>query len=158
MIGTDNRQEFGRLRHRPDASLRLRARWIAQTRRRFLAPQPNGDWRSSADGPLLCPFSLLTGNFTGNFVKSCLRERQRLQIMAPLQGFRCEFPTQWNRELFSRNREFLRSNREILSIKNVPGSDFCRDSSVHITRIAMSAASLLRHKTNSAELSHHRVM
>ena len=35
-------------------------------------------WRSSADGPLLCPFSLLTGNFTGNFAKSRLRERQRL--------------------------------------------------------------------------------
>jgi hypothetical protein len=27
-------------------------------------------WRRSADGPLLCPFSLLTGNFTGNFVES----------------------------------------------------------------------------------------
>ena len=24
-------------------------------------------WRSSADAPLLCPFSLLRGNFTGNF-------------------------------------------------------------------------------------------
>jgi hypothetical protein len=34
-------------------------------------------WRSSADGPLLCPFSLLTGNFTGNFAKSCLWEPQR---------------------------------------------------------------------------------
>lgn len=27
-------------------------------------------WRTSADGPLLCLFSLLTGNFTGNFAKS----------------------------------------------------------------------------------------
>ena len=27
-------------------------------------------WRSSVDSPLLCPFSLLTGNFTGNFAKS----------------------------------------------------------------------------------------
>jgi GMC oxidoreductase len=35
-------------------------------------------WRSSADGPLLCPFSLLTGNFTGNFAKSRLLARQRL--------------------------------------------------------------------------------
>jgi hypothetical protein len=35
-------------------------------------------WRRSADGPLLCPFSLLTGNFTGNFAKSWLLARQRL--------------------------------------------------------------------------------
>jgi hypothetical protein len=33
-------------------------------------------WRSSADGPLLCPFSLLTGNFTGNFAKSQPREHR----------------------------------------------------------------------------------
>ena len=32
--------------------------------------------------------------------------------MASLLGFRCEFPTQRNRELFSRNREFCRKNRE----------------------------------------------
>src|SRR5450759_5524648 len=43
-------------------------------------------WRRSADGPLLCPFSLLTGNFTGNFVKSRLLARQRLQIVALGQG------------------------------------------------------------------------
>jgi hypothetical protein len=35
-------------------------------------------WRRSADGTLLCPFSLLTGNFTGNFAKSRLLARQRL--------------------------------------------------------------------------------
>ena len=35
IIDFDHRQEFGLLRNRPDASLRLRARWIAQTRRRF---------------------------------------------------------------------------------------------------------------------------
>ena len=34
-IGTANRQEFGLLRNWPDASLRLRARWIAKTRRRL---------------------------------------------------------------------------------------------------------------------------
>ena len=50
-------------------------------------------WRSSADGPLLCSVSLLTGNFTGNFAKSQLWARQRLQLMASLQGFRCKFPT-----------------------------------------------------------------
>jgi hypothetical protein len=36
-----HRQEFGLLRNRPDASLLLRARWIAQTRRRF-GTQTNG--------------------------------------------------------------------------------------------------------------------
>jgi hypothetical protein len=35
MISTAHRQEFGLLRNRPDASLLLRARWIAQTRRRL---------------------------------------------------------------------------------------------------------------------------
>lgn len=41
-----------------------------------------GGWRSSADGPLLCPFSLLTGNFTGILQSHGLWERQRPQIMA----------------------------------------------------------------------------
>ena len=35
IINSTHRQEFGLLRNRPDASLLLRARWIAQTRRRF---------------------------------------------------------------------------------------------------------------------------
>jgi len=35
-------------------------------------------WRRSADGPLLCFNSPLTGNFTGNFAKSWLLARQRL--------------------------------------------------------------------------------
>jgi len=35
VIASAHRQEFGLLRNRPDASLLLRARWIAQTRRRF---------------------------------------------------------------------------------------------------------------------------
>jgi hypothetical protein len=35
-------------------------------------------WRRSADGLLLYPFSLLTGNFTGNSAKSWLLARQRL--------------------------------------------------------------------------------
>src|SRR5208283_4784095 len=33
IIGSAHRQEIGLLRNRPDASLRLRARWFAQTRR-----------------------------------------------------------------------------------------------------------------------------
>ena len=43
--------------------------------------------------PLLCPFSLLTGNCTGNFAKSRLRERQRPEIVVSSQGIRREFPT-----------------------------------------------------------------
>src|SRR5580704_16112242 len=35
VIGLAHRQEFGLQRNRPDASLLLRARWIARTRRRF---------------------------------------------------------------------------------------------------------------------------
>ncbi len=35
MIGTAHRQEFGLRRNWPDASVLLRARWIARTRRRF---------------------------------------------------------------------------------------------------------------------------
>ena len=35
--------------------------------------------------------------------------------MASLQGFRPKFPTQRNRELFSRNREFLAEEQGILS-------------------------------------------
>jgi hypothetical protein len=49
-------------------------------------------WRSSADSPLLCPFSLLTGNFTGNFAISRLLVRQRLEIVPLLQGFRLQIP------------------------------------------------------------------
>jgi hypothetical protein len=39
-------------------------------------------WRRSADGTLLCPFSLLTGNLTGNFAKKRLLARQSLEIVA----------------------------------------------------------------------------
>ena len=62
--------------------------------------------------PVSGPNSLLTGKRTGNFAKFELREQQRLQIMASRQRFRCEFPTQRNRELFWRNRESWRENRE----------------------------------------------
>ncbi len=50
--------------------------WEAMTSGKSQEPGLAG-WRSSADGPLLRPFSLLTGNFTGNFAKSRLRGRQR---------------------------------------------------------------------------------
>src|SRR5664280_3284764 len=59
-------------------------------------------WRTqSQSNPSPLPNSLLTGKLTGNFAKSWLLARQRLQIMASLLGIRCEFPTQRNRELFS---------------------------------------------------------
>jgi hypothetical protein len=41
---------------------------------------------------MLCPFSLLTGNFTGNFAKLRLWERQRLQIMPVVAGFPTQIP------------------------------------------------------------------
>src|SRR5664280_2802933 len=46
--------------------------------------------------------------------------------MALLLGFRCEFPTQRNRELFSRNREFYRKNREfhLPKLKSMPDEVF----------------------------------
>jgi hypothetical protein len=56
-------------------------------------------WRSSEDGPLLCPFSLLTGNFAGNFIKSRHLARQRLKIRMSERNFRRKFPTQQNREI-----------------------------------------------------------
>ena len=46
------------------------------------ATKKNLGWGGSAEFPLLCPFSLLTGNFTGNYAKSRLWERQRLQLTA----------------------------------------------------------------------------
>ena len=76
--------------------------------------------------PVSARNSLLTGNFAGNFVKSWLLARQRLKIMASLQGFRCEFPTQRNRELFWRNRESWRENREFCrpELKSSPNEIF----------------------------------
>jgi hypothetical protein len=69
-------------------------------------------WRRSADGILLCPFSLLTGNFTGNSAKSWLLARQRLHVVASVQDVRRKFPTQRIRELFQQIREFSRGIRE----------------------------------------------
>ena len=76
--------------------------------------------------PVSARNSLLTGNFAGNFVKSRLLARQRRKIMASLQGFRCEFPTQRNRELFWRNRESWRENREFCrpELKSSPNEIF----------------------------------
>jgi hypothetical protein len=69
-------------------------------------------WRRSADRTRLQPNSLLTGNFTGNFAISGLREPIPEQETAALQRFPEQFPTQINRENISRNREFFGGNRE----------------------------------------------
>jgi hypothetical protein len=70
---------------------RLAFRMKNQIRRKQMlsdsAATQNVGWRSSADGPLLCPFSLVTGNFTGNFAKLRLLERRRPQIMTAPQAF-----------------------------------------------------------------------
>jgi hypothetical protein len=80
-----------------------RARWPVLARifarlARWNAETELVGWRSSADDALLHPLSLLTGNFTGNFAKSRLRECHRPQIKSPLQDFRSEFATLSNRE------------------------------------------------------------
>ena len=41
----------------------------------------------------ILPTALPTGNCTGNFAKSRLRERQRPEIVVSSQGIRREFPT-----------------------------------------------------------------
>ena len=80
-------------------------------------------WRTQSQSNLSpLPNSLLTGKRTGNFAKSRLRERQRLQIILSLQGFPYKFPTQRNRELFWRNTEFWRKNREFYR----PNCNHCR--------------------------------
>jgi hypothetical protein len=65
-----------------------------------------------ADRTRLQPNSLLTGNFTGNFAISGLREPMPEQETAALQRFPEQFPKQINSENISMIREFLRDNRE----------------------------------------------
>jgi hypothetical protein len=64
-------------------------------------------WRRSAYVALLCPLSLLTGNFTGKILNSSIWERQRLQIASQSQASFAEFPTLDNRELFLVSRECM---------------------------------------------------
>ena len=81
-------------------------------------------WRRSADRTRLQANSLLTGNYTGNFAISGLRELTPGQEIALLQALLGKFPTQINRENISRNRKFLAGNRE-----------FCSMTSMSTTRI-----------------------
>jgi len=64
-------------------------------------------WRGSADGALLCPFSLLTGNSTGKILNSGIWERQRLQITSQFPSFLAKFPTLDNRELLEADQRRL---------------------------------------------------
>ena len=69
-------------------------------------------WRCSAVRASLPQNSLLTGNLTGNFANSKLMT-SRIQQETPVpQPFFSQFPTQKNREIILRNREFKRVIRE----------------------------------------------
>jgi hypothetical protein len=68
-------------------------------------------WRRSADRTCLYENSLVSGNFTGNFAISGLRQLIPEQETAALRHFPEQFPKQINRENISRIREFLRDNR-----------------------------------------------
>ena len=85
-----------------------------------------GGWRGSAVCPLLCSISLLTGNFTGNFAKLGHSGAPETKNKPSFRGFRWEFPTQRNRELFSPNSEPYGENREFYrpELKLLPDAIF----------------------------------
>jgi len=91
----------------------------ARCRRAFLgllrAKSPGArlaGWRRSRIRTSLHANSLLTGNFTGNCVVSGLRKRISQQKPFAPQRHLDQFPTQINREDFSKNRDFSNPNRE----------------------------------------------
>jgi hypothetical protein len=63
-------------------------------------------WRRSADRTCLRTNSLLSGNLTGNFAIFGHPETNYVQETAVLQAPIEQFPTQNNREIIWRNREF----------------------------------------------------
>ena len=73
--------------------------------------------RMVADAVLVEPVSnensLLTGKLTGNFVKSAHLGAILKLTREQIQRLAAKFPTQQNRELFRRNREFVRSEQGI---------------------------------------------
>jgi hypothetical protein len=80
-------------------------------------------WRRSADGPLLCPRSLLTGNFTGNFTKSRLLARQRLQILAAVAGLPTQIPYSTEQGIISTEQGIPAQEQGILPAKPISSSD-----------------------------------
>jgi hypothetical protein len=77
---------------------------VSKSRNAWLATQ--------ADRTRLRSNSLLTGNFTGNFVIPGVWQPPLSVETAVLQGLFRLFPAQINREILSRNREFWCRNRE----------------------------------------------
>ena len=69
-------------------------------------------WRRSADRTSLQANSLVSGNFTGNFVILGPWDLIPLQETAVLQRLVAQFPTRINRENISKNREFFAGIRE----------------------------------------------
>ena len=69
-------------------------------------------WRRSAHRTRLHRYSLLTGNFTGNFAILGPCEPSSMQDTAVLQRFLAQFPKQIIREKISKNKEFLGAIRE----------------------------------------------
>ena len=139
------------------------------TRRRQRIPQKNGarasffddlaakawetglvGWRSSADRPLLCPVSLLTGNFTGNFPKLGLPAPQRRQFATTVRGVSSKFPSYENRELF-RNTRKIRESKQGMCVSALPKADIRaspspRDVERPLVPFAVFVAEVLKHK------------
>src|SRR6266571_2437847 len=69
------------------------------------------------------PNSLLTGKLTGKFADSSASQRFWRPVGERIQRLAVKFPTQRNREFFSKNREFSRQNRELdLPLDFYPGA------------------------------------
>jgi hypothetical protein len=69
-------------------------------------------WGCSADRTRLHEISLVSGNLTGNFAILRHLETVLAQETAVLQPLIEKFPTQINREIISKIREFLSDNRD----------------------------------------------
>jgi hypothetical protein len=80
----------------------------------LISPTPQlPGWRRSADRARLHAISLLSGNLTGNSAILRPAESFLAQETAVPQSLIEQFPTQINREIISKNRDFRSSNREI---------------------------------------------
>jgi hypothetical protein len=72
----------------------------------------NFGWRRSGIRTGLQPNTLLTGNFTGNFALLRINRRSPAQETSVSQAYLAKFPTQINRENFSKNSDRKLKNRE----------------------------------------------
>ena len=71
-------------------------------------------WRRSGERTLLCPFSLQTGNLTGNFWDIRDRPSER-RLSSRSRRFKRKFPTQQTGNYVGLSREFRSTNREFTS-------------------------------------------